>query len=116
MSTEQRGGEGVEVRLRPDPPQWMVWGAGQAKGCGRLRHAGSSGSVSAEELCGMTVFMQEAAEVVDPFDQLDASRAGRRLGCRQRSLQVEAAVWPGGVVVLDVDAQDAFEVPAVADQ
>ena len=60
----------------------------------------------------MAVFVDETAEAVDPFDLPDAARR-RWAVCRQWGLQVEASVWPGGVVVLDVDGEDVFEVAAV---
>jgi hypothetical protein len=64
---------------------------------------------------GVAVFVDETAEAVDPFDLPDAARR-RWAVCRQWGLQVEASVWPRGVVVLDVDGEDVFEVAAVADQ
>lgn len=64
----------------------------------------------------MAVFVDESAEAVDPFDLPDGAGPGWRLGRRQRGLQVEASVWPGGVVVLDLDGEDAFEVAAIAGQ
>jgi hypothetical protein len=69
-----------------------------------------------ERLCGVAVFVDEAAEAVDSFDGPNGAGPAREPVCRSWGLQVEAAVWPGRVVVLDVDGQDVFEVAAVADQ
>jgi hypothetical protein len=57
----------------------------------------------------VAVFVDDATEAVDPFDLSHGAGSGRRPGCREWGLQVEASVWSGGVVVLDVDGQDAFE-------
>jgi hypothetical protein len=60
--------------------------------------------------------VDEAAEAVDPFDLPKRSRLWPAIGAPVLGLKVEASVWPSGVVVLDVDSQDVFEVAAVADQ
>jgi hypothetical protein len=58
--------------------------------------------------------VDEAAEPVVALD-LAADGCWRWLP-RSRWLEVERAVRPLGVVVLDVDTQDTFEVAAVEDQ
>jgi hypothetical protein len=58
--------------------------------------------------------MDEAAEAVMALDR--AGGGCRRWLARLRWLEVERAVRPLRVVMLDVDAQDALEVAAVEDQ
>ena len=67
-------------------------------------------------LCGVAVFVDQAAEPVDPFDLLTVVRAGWRLRGWQRDLEADASVRPVRVVVLDVDGEGVLEVAAVADQ
>jgi hypothetical protein len=43
----------------------------------------------------VAVFVDEAAEAVDPFDLPDGAGSGRWAVCRQWGLQVEAPEWPG---------------------
>ena len=64
----------------------------------------------------MAIFVDQAAEAVDPFDLLTAVRAGRLLRGWQRDLEADASVRPARVVVLDVDGEDVLKVAAVADQ
>jgi hypothetical protein len=57
--------------------------------------------------------MHEAAEDIDPLDQtrqVNVRRAGNR------RLELNAAVWPASVVMIDIGGQDPFEVTAVPDQ
>jgi hypothetical protein len=65
---------------------------------------------------GSVVFVDKAAEAVVATDLPDGRCRCRRWLPRLRWLEVERAVGPLRVVVLDVDAQDAFEVAAVEDQ
>src|SRR4051794_41847015 len=66
---------------------------------------------------GVTVFVDESAEHVNPFDTPDVLDAhGCRLLRRDGHLEVDAAVRPSGVVVRDIVGQDVFEVAAVPDQ
>ncbi len=63
---------------------------------------------------GLVVLVDEAAEAVTALDRA----AGRGLAAapRLRRTQVERAVRPLAVVVLDVRAEDVLEVAAVEDQ
>ena len=62
--------------------------------------------------------MDQAAESVSSFDGVVVcgcyEHEGWSLGSGR--LEFEAAVWPVGVVVVDVDAEDVLEVSAAADQ
>jgi hypothetical protein len=60
------------------------------------------------------VLVDEAAEAVPAFDL--AGGWHRRWLSRLGWLELEGAVRPVDVVVVDVDAQDAVEVAAVDDQ
>jgi hypothetical protein len=65
--------------------------------------------------CGVSVVLaDEPAEAVVAFDRTDGSCRGWLLGLRW--LELERAVRPLRVVVLDVGARDALEVAAVEDQ
>jgi hypothetical protein len=59
-------------------------------------------------------------QATEDVDALDSSREGQRChgrgGGGNRNLKVDAAVWPAAVVVLDIQADDTFEVPLVPDQ
>jgi hypothetical protein len=59
---------------------------------------------------------ERGAEDVNPFDTPDPRRGGWDVGRRDRHVKVDAAVWPGRVVVAEIVGQDAFKVAAVADQ
>ena len=63
------------------------------------------------------VFVDEAAEYVDPIDMPDVPDTGGYRACRlDGHIEVDAAVRTGGVVVRNVLVQYVFEVAAVADQ
>jgi hypothetical protein len=69
-----------------------------------------------EELGGEFVFVQESAESVAPADASPGRRRTDRDRFGDRWLLCECAVWPVGVVVVGVFAQDVFEVSGGEDQ
>jgi hypothetical protein len=65
--------------------------------------------------CGEVVLVEESAESVASLDRCVRRWWRWRLG-RERRGAAERAVWALGVVVVDVDAQDALEVARPEDQ
>jgi hypothetical protein len=65
---------------------------------------------------GSVVLVDEAAEAVVATNLPDGRCRCRRWLSKCRWLELEGAVRPVDVVVVDVDAQDAVEVAAVDDQ
>jgi hypothetical protein len=67
------------------------------------------------------VFVDQAAEYIDPFDSRDrpGGRVGGRvggLGRQERSVEVVASVGSSGVVVRDIGIQDPLEMTPIPHQ
>src|SRR5438046_2587051 len=66
---------------------------------------------------GAAVFVDEPAEHIDPLDRPDRLHARGCVAHRCNGhVEVDAAMWTGGVVVPDVVGQHSFEVTVVPDQ
>jgi len=98
-------GLGLVFQRASEAVSQYVWAARRGRAGGRRRVAALSeqGSAAVRVVSGgVAVFVDQAAEHVDPFHSRRCSRPshhGQRAG-RSRRLQVKAAVWPGGVVML----------------
>src|SRR6266540_1475265 len=71
---------------------------------------------SVSSCCGEVVRVQEAAESVASLELLDSGERGWWWLGRDGWAAAERSAWSLGVVVVDVDAQDAVEVARADDQ
>jgi hypothetical protein len=64
----------------------------------------------------LVVLVDETAEPIAALNVAERAATCQRRSVSHWCLQVERAMWPLAVVVVDVDAEDVLEVAAVEDQ